>query len=543
MLKSTVGAACAQELFDAAANAGAKGNAQFLTPEKFGRRICGLLAPVRHVILDPTAGDGALLRAARTRSSRLLALEVDPAAAGRITDTDGSRNASVMNGDLTALYPLLAEVGFTCDTAVCNPPWDLHWFKDRLAALEMSDVAAVAEAFAEHDGRTAHGTIDSTIATLCVALDRLKPHGEGLLIANENTLQRLLLGPDAPHRALVRHCWAHAVFPGSVFAQAGTDGITCNVGVLWFARGHRTGPGEITDRILAPEPDYRDMRLHRTGAETRAYHEDDALDSLAHWDTVRQEALERAAEAAGQRRPWHLFLAPDGTIGTRLNRYEGRTVEGNRLRRLHELNGKTPLQLVIQKTERRLLLDVTQREGWRVEPALAAAVENAVVEYHRVRAPLTPLNDVQRLGYLDEEDTIVCKRDLLLGPVLYSAGQRYPLRTQTVPVTRKDTKFDFAGQPVPVELTGQHLAIYIGTAPGLPVPGAETNGHELCFMDASLLSEDHTIGNDAQVDATLHQLIEHFTIPEVPDVAVINPAGYRQHLGFMATLEQLLQAA
>ena len=48
-------------------------------------------------------------------------------------------------------------------------------------------------AFNRHDGRTSEDTIDSTVAGLCLALDRCSPWGEGYIIANHNTVERLIL--------------------------------------------------------------------------------------------------------------------------------------------------------------------------------------------------------------------------------------------------------------------------------------------------------------------------------------------------------------
>jgi hypothetical protein len=53
----------------------------------------------------------------------------------------------------------------------------------------------------DHCDRTERDTIDSTIVTLCMALDRSSSFDEGLLIGNVATLQRLLFAPNAPHRA------------------------------------------------------------------------------------------------------------------------------------------------------------------------------------------------------------------------------------------------------------------------------------------------------------------------------------------------------
>lgn len=610
-LRSAIGAASAQELFDSASNAGAKGHAQYLTPDRFAQFVSLLLTSTRHTILDLTAGDGALLRAARHAKSRLFAVELDPLAAGRITATEGSRLAHVLTGDVTLLAPLLLDAGCEADVIVLNPPWDLHFYRDRLECLASSPVGAVRDAFAAHDGRTAHETIDSTVATLCLGLSLAHgPHGEGLLIANENTLQRLILGPGAPHSALVKHCWAHAVFPGDVFAtgEAGDTGLSCPVGVLWWARSHTIGPAEATDYLLPHWPAFRKagelakvpglgaalqtVRLWRSGSEPRSYN-DHFVRQLEDWEVAAEEWRHRQAEASGRSRPFHLFLLPDGTIGTKLSGFEGRTIERDKISRLHALGGKTPLQLVIQRTERNLLTQVARNEGWRVDPALLTAIETALAEYHRVRAPLVPLNAVQRMGYLDEEDTIRCLRDLTvtLKPtrsagvppavspasrrpaassplpsvteITFRAGERYPLRTVTAQVDRKAQKFNVAGELEDVQLSGKHLAIFIGATPSPSGDRGERAGErggatihsssihsppageavpEACFMDRALLAEGHTFGHGARVDATLHDLAAHFEIPEVPDIASLQPADYRRHLTALDELEQLLTA-
>jgi hypothetical protein len=42
-----------------------------------------------------------------------------------------------------------------------------------------------------------------------------------------------------------------------------------------------------------------------------------------------------------------------------------------------------------------------------------------------------------------------------------------------------------------------------------------------------------------QIDFTLQQLCDHFTIPEVPDVATVNPEGYNANLKLLEELEAL----
>jgi hypothetical protein len=42
-----------------------------------------------------------------------------------------------------------------------------------------------------------------------------------------------------------------------------------------------------------------------------------------------------------------------------------------------------------------------------------------------------------------------------------------------------------------------------------------------------------------QIDFTLHQLVEHFIIPDVPDVARVNPDGYQRNLQLLKEIEAL----
>ena len=109
--------------------------------------------------------------------------------------------------DLTLLAPMLKEIQFAGDLFSLNPPWRLFWHRERLTHLLQSKCNAVQQAMAAKEDINAGGCptdcIDSTIATLAIALDLCTVYGEGFLIANDATLQRLLFdpGPEPRHRA------------------------------------------------------------------------------------------------------------------------------------------------------------------------------------------------------------------------------------------------------------------------------------------------------------------------------------------------------
>jgi len=160
-LKSSIAPNALQAVLDSARNAGAKGQAQWHTPFEWGRALALPLPDLRPNVTDLTCGNGSLLDAVKHDSYR-LGCEIQPMpedAVERIT------------GDITEAYPLLKTVGFQTDLFALNFPWDLHFYRDKLALLAESRLPAVQSAFAAHDGRTSRDTIDSTVAGLCLALD------------------------------------------------------------------------------------------------------------------------------------------------------------------------------------------------------------------------------------------------------------------------------------------------------------------------------------------------------------------------------------
>ena len=377
---------------------------------------------------------------------------------------------------------------------------------------------------------------------LLVALDLCTPYGEGMLIGNNATLQRLLFEPGAPHAAVAAHVWAYLVIPGNPM----TARKNCQwqedkgfaTGVLYFAREHTGGPR----RYAWPQlPD----RAYRQGAELRKAYLGSGT-AAERW----QAAKDKAGEAASNKPkvPWNLWLV-GGTIHTVLSLFEkhSQKIDKRQVQRLFALNGRTPMDLVIQRNTRDELLEVAERSGWRVQPELLAAVRDAIQQYHASRAPLYPLPEIQRLGYLDEEDAIECKTDLndpRSQAVLFRKGERYPLRSETVSISRTVTRPNsFTGEDEELQYSGQELAFLI-TAP---------DGSEWSFMEARLRDDPKTtIGNAKKmkdnrnagtaVDFSLQDLVAHFLIPEVPDVAAMQPAAYEAFLGQLDEIEAALAA-
>jgi hypothetical protein len=589
MQKSNINPACLQQMLESAANAAEKGQSQFFTPLDFGRYLAQALPAVRPVIVDLNCGAGHLLQASANDSTRLLlGNDIDPARP-KIEGLERPRHIERITSDITRSYALLAEIDFQADLFVLNPPWRLWWDRDRLKDIPHTECDSVSEAFIKmEEGAyrkgTVDGTIDSTIATLMMALARCSHFGEGLLIANNATLERLIFTPGAPHADLARHIWAHIVVPGNPMTgiddclwerNDGQPGSGFNTGVIYFARSHYSGPRHI--KWTGPQGPLPD-RVYRMGSEISR----PALareDQAENWQALKERLAELAGHAGPT--PFNLWLTAGGRIGANLSVFQEKSVklDKSEAARLFKLRGRTPMDLVLQRAQRDELLHTVHHPAWKVDPELIAAVEKAVTDYHAARAPLYPLPPIQRLGYLDEQDTIECRVDLLglaqpdtdqaededarpakgkksqtpppQPELIFRAGQRYSVRTQTVNVTRVSRKPNpFTGKPEDLEHTGQELAIYIRD--GIDDPAAkESTLKEYCFMDAKIQDDDHTTvrtgksardGDRVPIDFTLQQLADHFVIPEVPDVATTNPEGYKQNLAHLTELEVLTEA-
>ena len=594
MQKSNINPRCLQQMLESAPNAAEKGQSQFFTPHAFGAYLAKALPKLRPAIVDLNCGDGDLLQASVSPDTEaLLGSDIDPDAGGLTSPRREPgekakarrRDIHPIHWDLTHLYPAMAEIDFTADLFVLNPPFRLWWDRARLKDLAASDLSAVRDAFAAQEEAaykkgTVDGTIDSTIATLLMALDRCTYLGEGLLIGNNATLERLLFAPDAPHAAVARHVWGRLIVPGNPIT--GRDDClweketAFQTGVLYFARSHQAGPETVTwpadwatrlESGTLPLPD----RLYRNGsALCYAGHAREAV--AEDWKLLRDRAAQLNTNTG--RQPYHLWLNVGGRIGCNLTDFEQRSVKVNKreAQRLYALRGKTPMELVIQRAQRDELRHVVHQGGWRVEPALLEAVESAVAEYNAARAPLYPLDAIKRLGYLDEQDTIECTKDLMgvkaesgkrkaetqplnasAPQLLFAAGSRYSIRTQTVTVTRRSWKYNpLMARDESLEHTGQELAIYI--ADGVRDPHAkEDTLTEYAFMDAKIMKDKNTVvktapqqkgreGDPVGVAFTLQELAAHFAVPEVPDVATANPAGYRRNLDALAEIERLTES-
>lgn len=535
-----------QTILDSAANATEKGMAQFVTPPELARACALPLPAYRAVVADLQCGHGALLESAGGgfRDLTLLGCDIQKSEIR-------NQKSEIAQADCTRLYPLLAEAGCEFDLLTLNPPFSLQWHTERLRGLRdllHSSCISVTETFGAIQGKP---HIDSVLATLLMALDRCTERGEGFLICTQQAAERILGDREtgACGASIRKHIWAWLTVPGcQLFANASID-----LAVLWFARSHWNGP-----TLFDSEPDNASIlatcrvisgqriRLRHGVSVTSQY--DANQDTVKRWQLACEEYRIRQGEKQ-QKLTHNIWLEPDGRLATFLTPFQkvSTRLPVADVKALRSIHGQFPAALVVQKQTRSALSRAVRGGIWTVHPDVLPKVDDALRSYDAIRAPFFPLNDVQRLGFLDEEDSITCRKDF--GP--FRAGRDYRIECATRTLSTEEKRLTLSGEHDTVRITGCEMVITIRDGNGqphefLPNPKAAAVNEREERQSRKLARWGIEIQKPASSKQLpthdLHALIEHFTIPPVPSIAEVHPERYQAALAAIHEIEAEINA-
>jgi hypothetical protein len=520
------------EVLRSSKSARSKGAQQFETPREVAEALCLPLPSVRPIIVDLQCGHGGLLHAAAVTGPRrdtrhLLGIDIDPTASIPEYGSRFGANRSIIHGDFTKLAPMLLQVKARFDLLVLNPPFSLRWDMRKLpppAECEV-DSGPISSAHV----RT---TTDSTLATFEMAHRLLTKRGEGMMICNAATCARLL-----EKHPLWKRTWLRLTLP-NFFPDTLTK---MKIAVLYFAAGH---VGETPLELIAPDAipativrtlewaAKRRPKLIRNFESNTVCRESDAHASTHAFEAVEEEwqrlTDKRFAETSG----YNVKLSTHGTISCCLTPFQ--TITGSVplpvVDALKKIDGQHPAGLVVQRVSRKALILATNGGIWRVHPEVTEAVTEALKNYNATRAPLRPLNPVQRLGYLDEEDEIRCERPPCSG---FTAGLNYPLESEIFEGCKieKRRRLHHSGNDREHEyedvlVTGQELLLRVKDERG--------EWHAFTQYD---LGHDQKAERPEQYFHRLSELVECFRIPEVPDVAQCHPKLFAEYQKRLLELE------
>ena len=490
-----------------ATNSHLKGLQQYFTPEPWALALGAALPQFRRTLFDPFAGNGSFVRGLANDTTRdVLGLDLDPTATlGGPKLWEASRapaaRRAMVHGDLLDLLPLLDETGSRFDLVALNPPFSLIWPQELLPA-------------ALRDGSR---NIDSTHATLRIAPTLLTPRGEAILIANQSSIERIY----ASHPKDFSHCWLWLDLP-SFFP--GVD-PSMRVAILYLSGERATATARETLTSPVP-PDVLALAMesardkHFTGKWVEE-------PWLANKDSPRAfihctDEMERRRNPSAA--PCNVVLDAEGSLRTWVSAFQERSfaVPKHLADFLRKINRQHPVELTIQHATRAALTEAIACGVWTIDPPALAAIRDALTAFASERAPLAPLSIVQRLGWIDDTEDILCSADFHD----FKAGHSYPLSSKTVDWSKEILRPRYhAG------LRSKDSVLIKGTDLEITIHHPVTN-HFFTFNPENLKGD-----GCAYPRHTLADLAAHFHIPEVPDITSLHPARYAANLALIDELE------
>lgn len=503
-----------------APNSARKGLQQYFTPQDWATALGAGLPQHRRTIFDPFCGNGSLVRGLANDTTRdAMGLDLDPTAtlggdkAWEATPSPRTRR-TLAHGDFLDLLPLLNNTATKFDLLALNPPFSLDW-----------PLALLPEPLAKNlSGKS----ISSTHATLRLIPQLLTHRGEAVLIANAATIESLRF----KYPEDFANAWLQLSMPSF---YPGTD-PSLRTAVLYFGSKPATNP-IITD--LQSRPTQADLAA--TLDSTRRQHfTAPCIEEAWHQDNDIPNAFLHCADEMERRRNpansnANIILDDTGRIRTWVSGFQQRNLKipkhlADFLRRI---NRCFPVELTIQPAVRCAIKDAMASNIWTIDPPAEAAIRDALATFDKGRTPLAPLSLIQRLGWIDEHETILCTKDF----DNFRSGTTYPISSQTVEWQKTETRPRYrAGIRDTEEVRTK------GTDLKITVHGPDDHDHHFTYCPANIAHAKPTrnpsnrdLGGSNHHD--LETLATHFEIPEVPDITAIFPDQYAANLALIDQLE------
>ncbi len=357
--------------------AGQRGLQQFFTPPEAADFVQQIIDPYgRSAVLDPTAGNGALL--SPWRQELRFGIEIDP---------DQVRHSAynAIRGDVQRAFPMLVKLGVRFGRVVANPPFGLTW----------TDGSGRAES--------------STVGAWRMGLALLDQYGAGAFICGRDRFHREVLArKDAAGVFATVECgdlFADVALPCLIaFFVAPENRDEDSAGVLVSAPSAKAA---LADETLRDE-------LRHAMREASVYVDRVARPSggpLAAWKLVHRELERRRREAESQRPTYDVELRAGERLSIRPSPFVRQALaKTGRLKLLETLHNQPVGHFALNTLDWRLLGELEEACDLSIAPAVREAVASVASAAEREVIPLYEVRPQMRLGYLTDLDSILCTR-------------------------------------------------------------------------------------------------------------------------------------
>jgi len=373
-----------------------RGLQQFYTPPEVAAFIKQAIDPLgRLPVLDPTAGDGALL-APWPREQR-FGVEIDG-------DQVRAGDYHAITGDVQRAFPMLRKLGVQVPQIVANPPFGLTW----------TDGAERPE--------------NSTVAVWRMSLALLAPQGVGAFVCGRDRFRREVLSrEDAAGVFATVECndlFEGVVLPCLIAFFVGPDDRSDDGGLVVEAEASKE---ELAERALSHEIK---TALRQAGHYYLGTFSAPPVGPVEPWRLVGRELDRRRREEASQRPTYAVELRARDRLAIRPGPFVRQALaKAGRLKLVETLHNQPVGHFALNALDWRLLGELELECDLSISPAVREAVARVADVAEREVIPLYEVRPQMRLGYLTDLDSILCtSSDPERG---FQEGTRYPLRTDS----------------------------------------------------------------------------------------------------------------
>jgi hypothetical protein len=440
---------------------GQRGLQQYFAPPEAAGLIARVFDSEADLVLDPTAGNGALL-APYDKSQRFgIEIDRDQIKAGEYTS---------IRGDLQQIYPLLRCAGVRFGQIVLNPPFGLEW------------------------GEPLTGKkVNSTVLAYRYAQGLLTDEGQGVLIAGRKRFYDEIL-PSLEGNGVYAVVETNKLFDGAVLPTV----------IAFFVAPHNRETDapvlQATVKRSALDSDKLAQEIIDRREQTCGTLDGSATpnspDAMRKAFGAAQKEHTRRRKTRKKPNDHDLYLRGRGKIGVNLSPLAQLALnELKLLRDIQRLNNQASGYFALQLREWRRIIDLAAQGIITLEPALTEHVSGVIEAAETLITPLYPVRVQQRLGFLDDQDFIKC---LVADPEKgFLAGERYPVSVESQVLVTKSERIienrDCEPELRHFEQERKYLKITIG---------------------------EHEFDEDAQ---SIRYLTDHFEMPDPKDIGVRAP--------------------
>jgi len=441
---------------------GLHGLQQFYTPPEAARFIKEAIDSLgRSPVLDPTAGNGALL--APWPRERRFGVEID-------ADQIGRGDYQAINGDVQRAFPMLRKLGVQFPRVVANPPFGLTW----------TDGTGDPE--------------NSAVAVWRMSLALLAPYGVGAFVCGRDRFRREILSRED----------AAGVF-ATVESNDLFEGVALPCLIAFFVGAEdRVGggeglvfEGESSKAELGGQALSREIKeaLRQAGRYVGAF-SPPQVGPIAPWKLVERDLDRRRREEDSERPTYDVELRAGDRLSIRPGPFVRQALaKAGRLKLVETLHNQPVGHFALNALDWRMLGELEQDCDLSIAPGVRDAVASVASAAEREVIPLYEVRPQMRLGYLTDLDSILCTTsDPERG---FREGTRYPLRTDS----RINVK---RGQKVARNKNGE--------------PVVRKYEEEAKVLLIKVADKEFTESTE-----DIQYLLEHFEIPNPGDIATRFP--------------------